>query len=100
MAFRLTYLHLTLAHSKGQGKSHTQFTCEYVADANEQKNRYNCHQIRSDISAFSRHIYSSPWPILKDNVRLTYVFTVNIPWAILNVNVSVMHISTVTIAEN
>ena len=30
ISFRLTYLHLTLAHSKAQGQGHPHFDCEYL----------------------------------------------------------------------
>ena len=39
--FRLIYLHLTLAHSKGQGKGHTHFDCEQYRYWSQSKHYYN-----------------------------------------------------------
>ena len=32
VALRLAYLHLTLAHSKGQGQGRAHFDCQYLAN--------------------------------------------------------------------
>ena len=53
-AFRLAYLHLTLAHSKGQGKGHAQFDCEYLAKGDDKN--YHCQQIESCMGPFNWHI--------------------------------------------
>ena len=39
VAFRLAFLHLTLAHSKCQGKGHAHFDCQYLANGD----RYGKH---------------------------------------------------------
>ena len=32
MAYQLAYAHLTLAYPKGQGQSHINFDCQYLAN--------------------------------------------------------------------
>ena len=41
MAFRLAYLHLTLAYYRGQGQHHAHFDCEYLASG--QTERYSAN---------------------------------------------------------
>ena len=51
MAFRLSNLNLTLAHSKGQGQGHTHFDREYLANDNRQNLAYaNSHEVACDLS--------------------------------------------------
>ena len=42
MLFHLVYLHLTLAHSKGQG--HIHFDCKFTVSAGRYGKRYYCHK--------------------------------------------------------
>ena len=35
MAFRLAYLHFTLAHSKSQGQDHPHIDCDYLANSKQ-----------------------------------------------------------------
>ena len=54
---QLPYLDLTLAYSKGQGKGHVHLDCEYLQNGD---------------------IEGRPWPILKVNVKVMDISTVNI----------------------
>ena len=52
MAFRLAYLHLTLAHFKDQRQDHAHFDWEYLKNGDRSGKRYYCHQICYSMLAF------------------------------------------------
>ena len=77
MNSRLIYLHLTLAHAKGQGQGHIQFDCEYLENGEKGQTLLLPTNIKYCISSFDWHIYIWPWPILNDVVKVINTSTVN-----------------------
>ena len=55
MGFRLGYMHLTLAHSNGQGQGHGYFNCKYHVNGKRWGKHYYYHQIERPALAFDLH---------------------------------------------
>ena len=66
IGFRLVYLHLTLAQSKGQDQRLAYFDSKYLVKVVEMA---NITSIRKSALTFDWHIYIWPWPILKVKVN-------------------------------
>ena len=45
----LVYLHLTLAHCKGQGQDNAHFNDVYIGNGDKYGKNYYCHQIASHV---------------------------------------------------
>ena len=76
MAFRLIYLHFTLANSTGQCQRVYTFwlsmfdnRCEIIYDKH-----CNCQLVGSCRWPFNWYIYVWPWPTLKVKVKFTHTF--------------------------
>ena len=55
--FRLVYLHLTLAHCKGQSQGHANFDCDYIENGDRWDKYFFCQYIESRLLAFVWYIY-------------------------------------------
>ena len=76
MSFRIVYLHLTSANSKGQG--HVFFDCEYVRNDDRNSTYYHCHQIETPIYRLSIVKISSPSNYQPNSQSLTLHFKVKL----------------------
>ena len=76
MLFRLTYLHLTLAFSKGEGQGHEYFDCKYLVNGDRMGNSYYCYyQIGTLLFRLEFIHLILYWPIA--NVKVMYISTSN-----------------------
>lgn len=57
MPFPLSYLHLSLAHSKGQIQVREHFDLVCRVDVDEYGKRYHCHQIGNAACSFNLNIF-------------------------------------------
>ena len=78
MAFRLTYLQVIMAHSKGEGQGYAYFDCKYRANGDRLDKHCYCQQIESRMGPFHWYIYISPWPILKVKIMIMQISFSNI----------------------
>ena len=68
--FRLAYLRLILAHSRGQLQGRAQFDCKYLLNGDTFCKRYYCHQPWAILYAILIVVFTFlSWPILKVKVK-------------------------------